>query len=168
MARVGIFIDALQGSIPASFRERIASYAEGFPQVVFCQEEENLTSSEGLVRMAKRLKEAGVDRVLIIGGSPRLYETSFQKWGHPLPFNPYLLTVANIREQVLWATTDEDKAFEKAKGIITKALRHAFASQPIETQSLPLKPEVLVLGGGITGISIAQALAKSGVHVFLL
>jgi len=168
MARIGIFIDALQGSISTSFRERIASYVEGLPQVVFCRVEENLTSSEGLSRMGKRLEEGGVDRVLIIGGSPRLYETSFQKWGHPLPFNPYLLAVANIREQVLWTTADEEKAFEKAKGIITKALRTASASQPIETQSLPLKPEVLVLGGGITGISIAQALAKSGVHVFLL
>ena len=168
MARIGIFVDALQGSISTSFRERIVSYVEGLPQVVFCQPEENLVSSEGLSRMAKHLKEGGVDRVLIIGGSPRLYETSFQKWGHPLPFNPYLLTVANIREQVFWTTGDEEKAFEKAQGIITKALRHAFASQPIETQSLPLKPEVLVLGGGITGISIAQALAKSGVHVFLL
>lgn len=168
MARIGIFIDALQGSISTSFRKRIASYVEGLPQVVFCRMEENLTSSEGLSRMAKRLEEGGVDRVLIVGGSPRHYETSFQKWAHPLPFNPYLLTVANIREQVLWATADEDKALEKAKKIITKALRHASASQPIETQSLPLKREVLVLGGGITGISIAQALAKSGVHVFLL
>ena len=168
MARIGIFIDALQGSIPTSFQERIASYVEGLPQVVFCRMEENLTSSGGLSRMAKRLEEGGVDRVLIVGGSPRLYETSFQKWGHPLPFNPYLLAVANIREQVLWTTADEEKAFEKAKGVITKALRNASASQPIETQSLPLKPEVLVLGGGITGISIAQALAKLGVHVFLL
>jgi heterodisulfide reductase subunit A-like polyferredoxin len=129
--------------------------------------EENLTSSEGLSRMAMRLEEEGVDRILIIGGSPRLYETSFQKWGHPLPLNPYLLAVANIREQVLWTTADEDEAFEKAKRVITKALRNASASQPIETQSLPLRPEVLVLGGGITGISVAQALAKSGVHVFL-
>jgi heterodisulfide reductase subunit A len=168
MARVGIFIDALQGSIPTSFRERIASYVEGLPQVVFCRVEENLTSSESLGRMAKGLEAGGVDRVLIVGGSPRLYETSFQKWGYPLPFNPYLLTVANIREQVLWTTGDEEKAFEKAKGTIAKALRHASASQPIQTQSLPLKREVLVLGGGIIGISIAQALAKSGVHVFLL
>jgi heterodisulfide reductase subunit A len=168
MARIGVFIDALQGSIPTSFRERIASYMEGLPQVAFCRAEEDLTSSEGLSRMAKRLEEGAVDRVLIVGGSPRLYETSFQKWGHLLPFNPYLLTVANIREQVLWTTADEDKAFEKTKEVITKALRNASACQPIETQSLPLRPEVLVLGGGITGISIAQALAKSGIHVFLV
>lgn len=168
MARIGIFIDALQGSINTSFRERIASCFKGLPNVVFCQEEEHLTSSEGLSRMAKRLEAEGVDRVIIIGGSPKLYETSFQKWGHPLPLNPYLFTVANIREQVLWAMGEEEVAFEKAKAIIAKTIRTATASQPIEAQSLPLKPEVLVLGGGIIGISIAQALAKSGIHVTLL
>jgi heterodisulfide reductase subunit A-like polyferredoxin len=168
MPRIGIFIDAMQGSINTSFRERIASYVKGLPNVVFCQEEEHLTSSEGLSRMAKRLEAEGVDRVIIIGGSPKLYETSFQKWGHPLPLNPYLFTVANIREQVLWAMGEEEVALEKAKAIIAKTIRTATASQPIETQSLPLKPEVLVLGGGITGISIAQALAKSGIHVTLL
>jgi heterodisulfide reductase subunit A-like polyferredoxin len=88
MSRIGIFIDALQGSISASFQERIASYVKGLPDVVFCSEEENLTSSEGLNRMAKRLEAGGFDRILIIGGSPKHYETSFQKWGHPLPFNP--------------------------------------------------------------------------------
>jgi len=35
----------------------------------------------------------------------------------------------------------------------------------IETQSIPLKPEVLVLGGGIVGISISQSLAQAGMHV---
>ncbi|HSB07750.1 MAG TPA: FAD-dependent oxidoreductase [Thermodesulfobacteriota bacterium] len=38
----------------------------------------------------------------------------------------------------------------------------------IETQSIPLKPEVLVLGGGNVGISISQSLAQAGMHVTLL
>jgi len=168
MVRIGIFIDALQGSIHTSFREKISAYIKGLPNIVFCLEEETLTSSEGLNRVARRLQEGEVDRILILGGSPKLYETSFQKLGHPLPLNPYLFTVANIREQVLWTMEDEEEAFDKAKMIIAKALRIASACHPIEIQSLPLKPEVLVLGGGITGISIAQALAKSGIHVVLL
>ena len=168
MARIGILIDALQGSIHTSFRERIASYIKGLPDVAFCLEEESLISPEGFDRMSKRLEAEGVDRILIIGGSPKLYETSFQKLGHPLPLNPYLFTVANIREQVLWTMGDQEEAFDEAKMIIGKALRIASTCHPIETQSLSLKPEVLVLGGGITGISIAQALAKSGVHVTLL
>ena len=46
MTRIGIFMDPLQGSIPSSFRERVASYARGLPNVAFCREEEDLTSPE--------------------------------------------------------------------------------------------------------------------------
>ncbi len=38
----------------------------------------------------------------------------------------------------------------------------------IETQSIPLKPEALVLGGGIVGISVAESLAQAGIQVTLL
>ena len=41
-------------------------------------------------------------------------------------------------------------------------------SQSMETQTIPLKPEALVLGGGIVGISIAQSLSQEGIHVTLL
>ncbi len=168
MARIGIFIDALQGSIPLSFREKMIHVIQGFPDIAFCIEEENLTSPEGLERMAKRLASGEVDRVVVIGGSPKNYETSFHKWRYPFSLNPYLFGVANVREQSLWAMVNEDEAFEKARATITKTIRMISSSRPIETQSLPLKPEVLVIGGGITGISIARALARSGIHVVLL
>jgi heterodisulfide reductase subunit A-like polyferredoxin len=168
MLRIGIFIDALQGSIPASFREKISDYVKKLPEIAFCLEEENLASSDALNRMGKRLEAGGIEGVVIIGGSPKLYETSFQKLRLPPPFNPYLFAVANIREQALWMTGEEGVALERAKSIISKTIRVASNSKPIEPQSLPLKPEILILGGGITGISIAQELAKSGIHVFLL
>jgi heterodisulfide reductase subunit A-like polyferredoxin len=168
MPRIGIFIDTLQGSIPASFREKISDYVRKLPEIAFCLEEENLASSEALSRMGKRLEAGGLDGIVIIGGSPKLYETSFQKLRHPLPLNPYLFAVANIREQALWLMLEEEAALERAKTIISKTIRAVSHSKPIETQSLPLKPDVLILGGGITGISIAQELAKAGIHVFLV
>jgi heterodisulfide reductase subunit A-like polyferredoxin len=168
MPRIGILIDAMQGSIPASFREKISDYIKKLPEIAFCLEEETLASSDALNRIAKRLETGGVEGVVIVGGSPKLYETSFQKLRHPLPLNPYLYAVANIREQALWMTPDEGAALERAKTIVSKALRGISNAKPIEAQSLPLKHEVLILGGGITGISIAQELAKSGIHVYLL
>jgi len=168
MSRIGIFIDAFQGSIPTSFRKKISDYIQKLPETAFCIEEENLAPSDALNRMGKRLEAGGLDGVVIVGGSPKLYETSFQKLRLSLPLNPYLFAVANIREQALWIMGDEGAALEKAKAIISKTIRAVFHSKPIENQSLPLKPEVLVLGGGITGISIAQELAKSGIHVFLI
>jgi heterodisulfide reductase subunit A len=168
MQRIGIFIDALQGSIPAPFQKKIADYVQKLPETTFCIVEENLTSSDALSRMAKRLEAGGCDRVVIVGGSPRRYESSFQKLRHPLPLNPYLFAVANIREQALWIMPDEASALGRAKTIISKTFRSISDSRPVAAQSLPLKPEVLVLGGGVTGISIAQGLAQAGIHVFLV
>ena len=148
MPRIGIFIDALQESIPASFRKKISDYVQKLPEIAFCVEEENLVSSDALNRMGKRLETGGFDGVVIVGGSPKRYETSFQKLRLPLPFNPYLFAVANIREQALWTMPDEGAALEKAKTIISKTIRTVSNSKPIEVQSLPLKPEVLILGGG--------------------
>ena len=42
------------------------------------------------------------------------------------------------------------------------------ASNPMDPRSILLKPEALVLGGGIVGISIARLLAGAGIHVTLL
>ena len=168
MPQIGILIDALQGSIPVSFLEKISDYVRKLPEIAFCLEEDNLASSDALNRIGKRLETAAVEKIVIVGGSPKLYENSFQRLRHPLPFNPYLFAVANIREQALWTMSDERAALERAKTIISKTIRAITNAKPIETQSLPLKPEVLVLGGGITGISIAQELAQSGIHVFLL
>ena len=168
MSRIGIFIDALQGSIPASFRKKISDYVQTLRGIAFCIEEENLASPDALKRMTTRLETGGLGGVVIIGGRPKLYETSFQKLRHPLPFNSYLFAVANIREQALWMMPDEEAALETAKATISKTIRAISNSKPIEARSLPLKPEVLILGGGITGMAIAQELSNSGIHVFLV
>jgi heterodisulfide reductase subunit A-like polyferredoxin len=168
MSRIGIFIDTLQGSIPASLRREISNYVQKLPETVFCIEMETLATPEALNRMGKRLETGGLDGVVIIGGSPKLYETSFLKLRFFLPLNPYLFAVANIREQALWIMGEDETVLEKTKTIITKTIRTISHSKPIEVRSLPLKPEVLILGGGITGISMAQELAMAGIHVFLV
>jgi len=168
MARIGIFMDALKGSIPLPFRERIALMIGGLPDIGFCLQDEDLASPGGLERMAKRLEKGDVERVVVIGGNPKFYESSFLKLGISAAMNPYLFSVANIRDQALLMETDAEGALEKAKEIMMKAVRMASLLKPIETDSLPLKPEVLVLGGGIVGISISLELARSGIRVVLV
>jgi len=168
MAKIGVFIDGLNGSLPPSFRKKLASAIQEFPEIACLIEEEDLLSPEALQRMFNVLKSGGVERLVIIGGSPKRYETSFNKFGFTLPFNPYLFTVANVREHALWLMDDENEALEKAKAITLKALKRASFLRPIEPQSLPLKSEVLIIGGGVTGISIALTLAHLGIRVSLI
>ena len=168
MTRIGIFIDTMQGSIPAAFREKIVSAIRGLPEIAFAVEEEDLASPHALARMAERLKAGEADRFLILGGSPKIYETSFHKFGYAFSVNPYLFTVANLREQALRAMANEEDAIDKAQKILIKAIHMASSSGPIEARSLPLKPEALVIGGGMVGITVAQALATFGIHVTLV
>jgi heterodisulfide reductase subunit A len=168
MARIGVFIDGSRGRIPPAFREKIVALVKEYPEAAFCTEEEALTSPEGLERMKKRLEAGGIDRLVIIGESPKRYESSFQKWGHLIPLNPYLVAVANVEAQAFGFVEDEGEALERTKAAISKAMRLVSASRPIETQSIPLNPEALVLGGGIVGISIARSLAQAGIHVTLV
>src|SRR5574340_919698 len=44
----------------------------------------------------------------------------------------------------------------------------ASPSESVESRTIALKPEVLVLGGGVVGISIAQFLARATIQVTLV
>ncbi len=168
MARIAVFIDSMNEKIPSSLKKKIYSFIEKTPDFAFYVEEEDLSSPEAVQRMVKLLSKGDADRVLIIGGSPKIYEKSFNKCGYPIPINPYLFSVANIREQLLWATIDEEEASEKAIEVIRRSIQMASLKRPINTQSISLKPEVLVIGGGISGICASLALARSGIHVDLV
>lgn len=167
MARIGVFIDSMGQTVPLFFREKILSILKEIPEINFILEVEDLNSHDCLQRMVKHLEKGDIDRVLIIGGSPKTYESSFQKFGYPTPLNPYLFSIANIREQVLWTLSTED-AIAKAKHVILKSLHMLNYLIPIKSEEIPLKPEVLIIGGGISGISTALALANSGIHVTII
>lgn len=167
MARIGVFIDTMCQTIPLFLREKLQIILKEIPEINFVIEEDDLTSHDCLQRLAKRLEKGDLDRVLIIGGSPKNYESSFQKFGYPTPLNPYLFSIANIREKALW-TLPQEEAQERLKYLILKSLRTLHHLKPIESETLKLKPEVLIIGGGIAGITTAVSLANAGIHVTLI
>ena len=168
MARVGVFMDALGGSLPGPFREKITAFVQTLPEVGFCVEEWSLHAPEALKRMVRRMEEEKADGAVIVGASPKVYETSFRKSGLPTPVNPYRIAVANVREQALWTAPTLEAADQRARALILKALRGVSASKPINTQSLSLESEVLVIGGGVAGVTASLELALAGIHVSLV
>jgi heterodisulfide reductase subunit A len=77
--------------------------------------------------------------------------------------------MVNIREHVSWAHMNEpEKATEKAKHLIRAAVERAALLEEIGTASAPVKPSVLVIGGGVAGLEAAVGLANYGFEVHLV
>ncbi len=106
----------------------------------------------------------------MIGGcSPRTHESKFQDLIRTAGLNKYLLEFANIRDQVTWVHANQpDKALLKAGELINMAIGAVCKAQPLAEHSLPINKNVLVVGGGVTGMTSALELAEQGFKVYLV
>ncbi|MHA1760646.1 MAG: FAD-dependent oxidoreductase, partial [Candidatus Heimdallarchaeota archaeon] len=93
---------------------------------------------------------------------------TFRKTVQNAGLNKYLFEMANIREHVSWVTDDPVKATEKAKDLVRMAVSRAALLQPLEPNVVSGVPKALVIGGGISGISSALALADLNIDTVLV
>jgi len=165
---IAVFVDQCDGVLSYLLDEEMIRYISGLPQVVSCDQDENLSSQRGLEMLADRLAKGMADRAVIVGGSPKVYEASFRCLGAATGLNPYLFLVANVREQVAWIIHDGQRARRKAKAIIARKIEEAGLLNPIERGKVEVPKEAVVIGGGIVGIRAALALADANIRVTLL
>jgi heterodisulfide reductase subunit A len=97
-----------------------------------------------------------------------MHEPTFRRACQDAGLNPYLLEMTNIREHCSWVHEDGDAATEKAKALVSAAVRRVFHQQPLESKEVPVNPNTLVVGGGISGIQAALEIADSGHQVYLV
>jgi heterodisulfide reductase subunit A len=100
--------------------------------------------------------------------SPHLHEKTFRTACSKIGLNPYLTQMASIREQVSWVTEDRAAATEKAKMMISGAVRRVQLQEELQPTEVPVNPNTLVIGGGIAGIQAALELADGGHKVFMV
>lgn len=149
--------------------EDLKSFAEKLPGVAVARDLQFSCSDIGQEQIQKDIAEHKLDRVVVAACSPRLHEPTFRRAISKAGLNPYMLEMANIREQCSWVHMDQPAmATEKAKDLIRMAVAKAELLQPLEPESIPVSKEVLVVGGGVAGIAAALDLADAGLHVFLV
>ncbi len=77
--------------------------------------------------------------------------------------NECLLEMANIRNQLAWVhAAQPEQATLKAKDLVRMAVAKAALLKPVTPISVRINPQVLVLGGGLAGMTAALALADQG------
>jgi heterodisulfide reductase subunit A len=98
-----------------------------------------------------------------------MHENTFRKAVKSQGMNPYLCEIANIREQCSWVHQKEkEEATRKAEEIIRSTLEKVRRNESLEAVGVAINRRVLVVGGGIAGITASLDLAEGGYEVILL
>ncbi|NWG04123.1 MAG: CoB--CoM heterodisulfide reductase iron-sulfur subunit A family protein [Syntrophaceae bacterium] len=128
-----------------------------------------MCSDPGQQIIRDAIREKSLDGVVVACCSPSMHENTFRKAVRSQGMNPYLCEIANIREQCSWVHQKEkEEATQKAEEIIQATLEKVRKNDPLEAISVAINRRVLVIGGGIAGITASLDLAEGGYEVILL
>jgi heterodisulfide reductase subunit A len=94
-----------------------------------------------------------------------MHEATFRKAGALAGVNPYMVEIANIREQCSWIHKDKAEGTEKAIILARAAVAKLNLNQPLKAGETPVVKRALVIGGGIAGIQTALDIADAGYEV---
>ena len=167
--KIGVYICHCGANIARTVDvEQVAEFAKSLPSVTVARDYKFMCSDPGQDMIKDDIRELGLNRVVVASCSPRLHELTFRRVLASVDLNPYLFEMANIREHCSWITDDREVGTEKAKAMVSAAVRRVFYHEPLETKEVPVNPNTLVVGAGIAGIQAALEIADSGHKVYLV
>lgn len=147
----------------------VAEYVRSLPNIVFSDEVLFACSASTQAEIQDRILEHRLNRVVVAACTPKTHEPIFQETVANVGLNPYLFEMVNIRDQCSWVHIgDPEKATLKAKDLIRMALAKVRLAEPLEMRKLNIDHDVLVIGGGITGMQTAIDLANRSANVHLV
>jgi heterodisulfide reductase subunit A2 len=168
--RIGVYVCRCGSNIGATVDcAAVAAYARELPGVVHAYDQGYTCSEPGQAQIKQDIREFGLNRVIVASCSPRLHEPTFRKCVSEAGLNPYLMEMANIREQCSWVhSLDPEGATRKAQDLVRSAVARARLLDGRTELEVPVRRSTLVIGGGVAGIQAALDLADAGYPVILV
>jgi quinone-modifying oxidoreductase subunit QmoB len=144
--------------------EKLSGVATQECKAPICKTHSNLCSQEGVQIIKDDVANEGVNTIVVAACSPRVMYDVFD-------FPGCILDRANLREHVVWTHTPNDEDTQMmAEDYIRMSATKASKMELPE----PFKPEgemskdILVVGGGLTGLTAAFEASKAGYNVVLV
>ncbi|MCX7963050.1 MAG: CoB--CoM heterodisulfide reductase iron-sulfur subunit A family protein [Candidatus Sumerlaea chitinivorans] len=167
--RIGVYICHCGVNIAGTIDVKaVAEAASKLPNVAIARTYKYMCSDPGQELIISDIAEHQLNRIVVAACSPNLHEATFRGAMERAGINPYYFQMVNIREHGSWVHTDPVAATEKAKDQVRAAVARVVHHKPLERKRLAVNQSVLVVGGGIAGITAALDLAKSGKRVYLV
>ena len=167
--KIGVYVCHCGSNIAGTVDvPQVVEFVKGLPSVAVAREYKFMCSDPGQSMIKDDIKNLKLNRVVVASCSPLLHEPTFRHAVLEAGMNPYLFEMANIREQCSWTTEDHGEATEKAKALVSAAVKRVYYHQPLETREVPVNANTLIVGGGIAGIQAALEIADAGHKVYLV
>ena len=142
---------------------KLAKVASGECHAAVCRTHPALCGGEGSGQIRQDLAGGAVDTVVVAACSPRFKAESFS-------FNHgSVVERVNLREHVAWCHKPQDEDTQMlAEDYLRMGVARALKTEPLKPLADEISKTVLVVGGGVTGISAALETAQAGYSVLLV
>jgi heterodisulfide reductase subunit A-like polyferredoxin len=149
--------------------ERVVQQIAGEPDVVLATHTMFTCSDTSLSNIKAMIQEHRLNRIVVASCTPRTHEPLFRETLREAGLNPYLFEMANIRDQCSWVhSASPQSATAKAVELVRMAIARARRLSPLEGGTLKVEQTGVVIGGGLSGMTAALALANQGFSVHLV
>jgi heterodisulfide reductase subunit A2 len=168
--RIGVFVCHCGINISGVVDvKKIVAVTQTLPFVVYADDSLYTCSQDSNEKIKEKIKELGLNRIVIASCTPRTHEPLFQDTLREAGLNPHLFEMANIRDQNSWVHKNNPlSATEKAIDAVRMAVAKASDLSPIHHSKIPVVNRALVIGGGIAGMQAALSIADQGYNTILV
>ena len=166
MQRIGVFVCHCGTNIAGTVDVKAVAEALQYePGVVISTEYQYMCSQAGQDLIKAAIAEHKLTGIVVCSCSPRMHEATFRKTAAAAGLNPYMVEIANIREQCSWVHKEMPIGTEKAIILGKAAVAKVNLNAPLTPGESPVTKRALVIGGGIAGIQTALDIADAGFPV---
>ena len=166
MQKIGVFVCWCGSNIAGTVDvEAVAEAMKTVPGVVYSANYQYMCSAAGQKMIADAIHEYKLDGIVVASCSPRMHENTFRKTAEAAGLNPYMVEIANIREQCSWIHKDKEEGTRKAIVLVKTAVAKLRHDAPLQAGTSQVIKRALVIGGGIAGIQTALDVADAGYEV---
>ncbi len=160
--KIGVYICTGCGISEAIDVEKLVNVATEELKVPVCKTNEFLCGENGVQLIKDDIEKEGVNTIVIAACSPRVNWDVFD-------FGSNIVERVNLREGVAWSHEPKDEATQElAEDYLRIGIVKAQKTEPPEPLIEETSKMILVVGGGITGITAALEAANAGYEVVLV
>ncbi|MBN2374768.1 MAG: FAD-dependent oxidoreductase [Sedimentisphaerales bacterium] len=168
--RIGVFVCHCGSNIASVVDvESVAEAIANEDNVVLATHTMYTCSDTSLSNIRDQIQKHRLNRIVVASCTPRTHEPLFRETLREAGLNPYLFELANIRDQCSWVhSSDPRSATKKATDLVRMSIGRARLLKPLEGSTVSVIQTGMVVGGGLSGMTAALALADQGFHVHLV